>query len=183
MGVFISWSGKNSISYKVAMLLRDWFPKVIQTVKPFLSAVDIDAGSQWTSQMFQALKETQVGIICVTRTNQAEPWINFEAGSVIGGCWSFSFWKGTGSASGRVSEISSEPYDYVTANLFTLAKSKNSTLKAAGNFSSSYVARVFGAENKWSLFSTTPNTIMRSSGLNRRAQSAAVPLRAGIYHR
>jgi hypothetical protein len=82
MGVFISWSGKNSISYKVAMLLRDWFPKVIQTVKPFLSAVDIDAGSQWTSQMFQALKETQVGIICVTRTNQAEPWINFQAGAL-----------------------------------------------------------------------------------------------------
>jgi hypothetical protein len=82
MGVFISRSGKNSISYKVAMLLRDWLPNVIQTVKPFLSAVDIDAGSQWTSQMFQALKETQVGIICVTRTNQAEPWINFEAGAL-----------------------------------------------------------------------------------------------------
>src|ERR1700730_2601051 len=82
MGVFINWSGKNSISYKVAMLLRDWLPNVIQTVKPFLSAVDIDAGSQWASQMFQALKETQVGIICVTRTNQAEPWINFEAGAL-----------------------------------------------------------------------------------------------------
>ena len=82
MGVFISRSGKNSISYKVAMLLREWLPNVIQTVKPFLSAVDIDAGSQWTSQMFQALKETQVGIICVTRTNQAEPWINFEAGAL-----------------------------------------------------------------------------------------------------
>ena len=82
MGVFISWSGKNSISYNVAMLLRDWLPNVIQTVKPFLSAVDIDAGSQWVSQMFQALKETQVGIICVTRTNQSEPWINFEAGAL-----------------------------------------------------------------------------------------------------
>lgn len=82
MGVFISWSGKNSISYNVAMLLRDWLPSVIQTVKPFLSAVDIDAGSQWASRMFQALKETQVGIICVTKTNQAEPWINFEAGAL-----------------------------------------------------------------------------------------------------
>ena len=82
MGVFISWSGKNSISYNVAMLLRDWLPNVILTIKPFVSDVDIDAGSQWASQMFQALKETQVGIICVTRTNQAEPWINFEAGAL-----------------------------------------------------------------------------------------------------
>jgi len=51
---------------------------------------------------------------------------------------------------------------HVTANLFRLAKSENSTLKAAGNFSSSYAARVFGAENEWSFFSTTPNIIMRS---------------------
>jgi hypothetical protein len=82
MGVFISWSGKNSMSYKVAMLLREWLPNVIQTVKPFVSDIDIDAGSQWASQMFQAPKETKVEIICVTRTNQSEPWINFEAGAL-----------------------------------------------------------------------------------------------------
>jgi hypothetical protein len=38
MGVFISWSGKNSTSYKVALLLRDWLPNVIrllsQTMTP-----------------------------------------------------------------------------------------------------------------------------------------------------
>jgi hypothetical protein len=82
MGVFISWSGKNSISYKVASLLRGWLPNVIQKLKPFLSSVDIDAGSQWAAEMFHALKDTQVGIICVTRANQAQPWINYEAGAL-----------------------------------------------------------------------------------------------------
>jgi hypothetical protein len=33
----------------------------------------------------------------------------------------------------KASDIS-EPYDYVTENLFTLAKRKNSMLKAVGNF-------------------------------------------------
>lgn len=78
----ISWSGKESISNKVALALRDWIPNVIQTVKPWVSTIDIDAGAQWVSEMFVALKETKVGIICVTRKNQGEPWINFEAGAL-----------------------------------------------------------------------------------------------------
>jgi hypothetical protein len=53
------------MSYKVAMLLREWLPNVIQAVKPFVSDVDIDAGSQWASQMFQALKETKVGLFAL----------------------------------------------------------------------------------------------------------------------
>jgi hypothetical protein len=79
--VFISWSGKNSISHKVALALKDWIPNVIQTVKPWVSDRDIEAGSQWTAELWKALA-TSVGIICVTRKNQGEPWINFEAGAL-----------------------------------------------------------------------------------------------------
>jgi hypothetical protein len=82
MTVFISWSGKNSVSHKVASALRDWLPNVIQTVQPWLSNADIDAGAQWANEMFQAIKDTKVGIICVTRNNQSEPWISFEAGAL-----------------------------------------------------------------------------------------------------
>ncbi len=82
MTVFISWSGKNSVSHKVASALRDWLPNVIQTLQPWLSNADIDAGAQWASEMFQAIKEAKVGIICVTRSNQSEPWISFEAGAL-----------------------------------------------------------------------------------------------------
>jgi len=80
MKVFIGWSGKDSVSYKVASALRDWLPVVIQTVQPWLSDVDIDAGAQWVREVFDAIKDAKVGIICVTRNNQSEPWINFEAG-------------------------------------------------------------------------------------------------------
>lgn len=35
MKVFISWSGQTS--HHVAQALYNWFPKVIQTIEPFLS--------------------------------------------------------------------------------------------------------------------------------------------------
>jgi hypothetical protein len=82
VGVFISWSGKNSISHKAALVLREWIPNVIQTAKPWISGVDIDSGAQWAAEMFEALKATTVGIICVTQRNKAEAWINFEAGAL-----------------------------------------------------------------------------------------------------
>ena len=87
-GVFISCSWKDAISYEVAMLLREWLPSVIQTVKPFLSTVDIDAGSQWAAEMFQALKDAQVGIICVTRKNQV---------TIVGITSKLDYLKGLGS--------------------------------------------------------------------------------------
>ena len=56
----------------------------------------------------------------------------------------------------------SEPYDYATENLFTLAKRTNSTPKAFGNFQSSCARRVFEAINEWSSLSTTRSIITRS---------------------
>jgi|SRR3974390_555249 len=61
----------------------------------------------------------------------------------------------------KASDIS-EPYDYATENSFTLAKRKNSMLKAVGNFGSNCTTKVFEALNEWSLFSTMRSTITRS---------------------
>jgi TIR domain len=79
MGVFIGWSGKNTKSHQVAEALRRWLKQVIQGCEPWVSSQDIDAGERWVSELFGQLDIHKVGIVCVTKENQAEPWLNFEA--------------------------------------------------------------------------------------------------------
>jgi len=78
--VFISWSGDRSKS--VAKALRDWLPRVIQNIDPWMSADDIDKGSRWGTDIATQLEEASVGIICLTPDNVKAPWILFEAGAL-----------------------------------------------------------------------------------------------------
>jgi hypothetical protein len=80
MKVFISWSGAKSKT--VAAALRQWIPDVIQTVEPWMSTTDIDAGARWNRDIDKELGETKFGIICLTKTNHSSPWILFEAGAL-----------------------------------------------------------------------------------------------------
>jgi hypothetical protein len=82
MGVFICWSGENSRSHKIAKILRDRIPEILQTAQPFLSAVDVGAGTHWMEQLKIALKEKSFGIMCITPENRDNPWIHFEAGAL-----------------------------------------------------------------------------------------------------
>jgi hypothetical protein len=78
--VFISWSGEKSKA--VASALRRWLPDVIQTIEPWMSRHDIDAGARWNTELSGQLEQTKFGIICVTRTNTGSPWLLFEAGAL-----------------------------------------------------------------------------------------------------
>ncbi|MBQ9986382.1 MAG: toll/interleukin-1 receptor domain-containing protein [Oscillospiraceae bacterium] len=80
MKVFISWSGSKS--KEVALIFRDWLPTVIQAIEPFVSSEDIDKGARWNTDIAQELKESNFGLICVTKDNLAAPWLNFEAGAL-----------------------------------------------------------------------------------------------------
>ncbi len=80
MRLFISWSGPRSRSF--AMILRDWLPEVIQQVTPWVSAEDIAKGKRWSGEIAKQLGETSHGLLCVTRDNLREPWLNFEAGAL-----------------------------------------------------------------------------------------------------
>jgi len=78
--IFISWSGAKSRA--VAAALRQWIPDIIQSVEPWMSEVDVDAGSRWGRNVEDELKETKFGILCLTKSNLNAPWILFEAGAL-----------------------------------------------------------------------------------------------------
>ncbi len=83
MKVFISWSGKRSEA--VAELLNSWIKCVLQAARPWLSTQDIGRGSQWLNEINEQLKDTSVGIICLTQENRESPWVHFEAGALAKG--------------------------------------------------------------------------------------------------
>lgn len=80
MKVFISWA--NEPSKTVADALRDWLPDVLQSVQLFMSSADIDAGGRWSPTIASALASSSFGIVCVTPSNQHDPWLTFEAGAL-----------------------------------------------------------------------------------------------------
>lgn len=80
MKVFLSWSGEQS--RQMAEALHGWLRNVIQAIDPWVSSQDIDKGSLWASEIDEKLESYRAGICCITPDNQAEPWLNFEAGAL-----------------------------------------------------------------------------------------------------
>jgi len=83
MKVFLSWSGEKS--QRVAQEFSSWAPCVLQAVKPWISSRDIDRGSIWFTEITEQLKDTNFGVLFVTRENQSKPWLLFEAGALSKG--------------------------------------------------------------------------------------------------
>lgn len=80
MKVFISWAGRKSQG--AALALRKWLPDVIQTIEPWMSQHDIEAGARWNAELSSQLEQTRFGILCLTRSNTNSPWLLFEAGAL-----------------------------------------------------------------------------------------------------
>lgn len=83
MKVFLSWSGTRSREF--ANMLSDWLCCVIQAARPWVSTRDLDRGSLWFGEINDQLKDTTVGVICLTQENKNRPWILFEAGALAKG--------------------------------------------------------------------------------------------------
>lgn len=78
--IFISWSGE--LSKALGEAVKDWIPKVLQSVKPYFTPDDIEKGMRWTKEISGELGASHLGIICLTKENQHSPWILFEAGAL-----------------------------------------------------------------------------------------------------
>ena len=82
--IFLSWSGERS--RRVAELLRDWLPLVLESEKvrtiPWLSQDSIAKGGSWVPEIMESLKNHTIGIFCLTPENYQEPWVIFEAGAL-----------------------------------------------------------------------------------------------------
>ncbi|MDQ0678715.1 hypothetical protein QFZ30_002097 [Arthrobacter pascens] len=78
MKVFISWS-KNTCDF--AGVLNEVIGRLFDTVTTFYSP-EIPAGEQWLAQIEEELTDTDFGIICVSKENQMEQWLNYEAGAL-----------------------------------------------------------------------------------------------------
>lgn len=83
MKMFYSWSGKKS--HKIALSFSEWIPCLLNAVKPWVSSEDIDRGSIWLNDILEQLKDTNYGLVFVTKENQNKPWILFESGALSKG--------------------------------------------------------------------------------------------------
>lgn len=80
MKIFISWSGERS--KRLAEILRNWLPLVIQRIQPYYSDSDIEKGARWGTKIASELEASEYGLICLTPENREAPWIMFEAGAL-----------------------------------------------------------------------------------------------------
>jgi hypothetical protein len=78
--IFLSWSGLQSKG--VAECLRDLLPDLLHNVTIWMSEHDITAGMRWSTELSERLSNSDVGIACVTPSNQHSPWLMFEAGAI-----------------------------------------------------------------------------------------------------
>jgi hypothetical protein len=81
VSVFISWSGEDSASRRVAEVFKKYIPKIIQGTSCYVST-QTEAGQVWVDTLFKELEGKNVGLLCVTRENYDKPWVNFEAGAL-----------------------------------------------------------------------------------------------------
>ncbi|AFR50124.1 TIR domain-containing protein [Gordonia sp. KTR9] len=78
--VFISWSGDPSKD--IALIWHELVNQLFDTVTPFVSDTDIEAGARGLDDIKNELDGTSFAIVVVTRANQSAPWLNFEAGAI-----------------------------------------------------------------------------------------------------
>lgn len=79
MKVFLSWSGERS--RMIAEAFKDWLPLMLQALEPWIST-DIEKGGVWDKNIQEALNNSRVCIICLTKENLNSVYIHYEAGAI-----------------------------------------------------------------------------------------------------
>ena len=83
MKVFLSWAGVRS--RKIAEILQEELTQIFNSrIFFWISSNDISIGGVFDAEIFTALQESDVSIVCLLSSNRTKPWIYFEAGAVFG---------------------------------------------------------------------------------------------------
>lgn len=77
--VFISWSGNSEIPDMLKKSLVETFTENNLTV--FVSTKNIRTGDEWFKVIKDAITESSITIVCITKDNIQSPWIYFESGA------------------------------------------------------------------------------------------------------
>lgn len=81
-GIFISHAQSDAkLAAQLKLWLEQCFPRV---VKVFVSSdwASVRMGTNWYSEVIQALKESALGLVLLTENSGGRPWINFEFGGL-----------------------------------------------------------------------------------------------------
>lgn len=79
MKIFLSWSGERS--QQAAEVFENYLPKIFPNCEIFHSP-EIEKGAEWFSEIMEALRESDIGIICLTKENIFSEWVLFETGAM-----------------------------------------------------------------------------------------------------
>ena len=163
--VFISWSGEKSKA--VAKLLKTWISDMIQAIDPWVSDDNLERGVIWFSEISKALREVDVGIICLTEENKNAPWILFETGALSGGADDpriCTFLVDLDPADVQ-QPLSQYNHTFPTKeSLYSLIKTLNSKLDK-DQLDTAKLNRIF--EHSWTEFETKFNEILKQYGDNK----------------
>lgn len=77
--VFISWSGNSQIPNMLKESLMGTFTD--KNLSVFVSAENIRTGAEWFKSIKEAITESSITIVCITKENIGSPWIYFESGA------------------------------------------------------------------------------------------------------
>lgn len=76
MKVFLNWSGEES--RRIASLLRDWLPEVINALEPWLAADSFGRENRWLEVNAGPFSEAGMIVACVTTANAGEDWKSLD---------------------------------------------------------------------------------------------------------
>lgn len=80
MRIFLSWSKPTSRS--VSSFFKNWLPQTIQECREIFTSTEISKGDAWFQSITEAAENSSLGLVFITAENQAETWLNFEAGAL-----------------------------------------------------------------------------------------------------
>lgn len=78
MKIYLSWSGE--LGRRASEALSTALRQVIPQLEVWSPGSDISAGARWVDQTRDAIRDSEVAIVCVTKDSRGAPWLLYELG-------------------------------------------------------------------------------------------------------